>query len=400
MTRTNTPLPLPFADLTVLDISQGIAGPYCAHLLWQQGARVIKVEPPAGDWGRGVGAVRGQFNALTVAYNAGKESVCVDAARADGQRVLRALAARADVIVQNFRPGVAERLGIGPARMMAERPGLVYVSISGYGEHGPMSGAPATDSVLQADSGLMHANRDAQGEPRRIGMLVVDAATGLYGAQAACAALYRQARTGVGTHVELNLFESCVALQIYNLMEQSIAPGHTAKAASAPNGVYPTADGLITIVTLNNAQFEKLTKALGRPEWLTDARFADAARRLENAAAINAAVAADIGRHPTAHWLDVLTRQDVLHAPVRDYAGLVAHPQAAHLGTFQALEQPGLGTLPYPGAPAHALRRPVTAAPRIGEHTLAVLTESGFDAGALDAWRADGTIVQDATARD
>ncbi len=392
-----TPLPLPFTDLTVLDISQGIAGPYCAHLLWQQGARVIKIEPPAGDWGRGVGVVRGQFNALTVAYNAGKESVCVDATRPDGQRILHALGTRADVIVQNFRPGVAERLGIGPARMLSERPGLVYVSISGYGEHGPLASAPATDSVLQADSGLMFANRDAQGEPRRIGMLVVDAATGLYGAQAASAALYRQARTGVGCHVELNLFESCVALQINNLLEQSITPGYSAKAVSAPNGVFATADGRITVVTLNNAQFDKLAKALGHPEWLTDPRFADAARRLENAAAINAAVAADIASKPTAHWLALLAEHDVLNAPVRDYASLVAHPQAAHLGTFQPLEQPGLGTLPYPGAPAHALRRPVGPAPRIGEHTVAVLGQFGFGAPQLDAWRADGTVVQDTT---
>lgn len=188
---------LPFSGLRILDISQGIAGPYCAHILWQQGADVIKVDPPAGDWGRHVGVVRGEHSALSIAYNAGKRGVCIDAATDAGKALLFDLALRADIVVQNFRPQVAERLGVGYAALSARNPALVYVSISGYGAHGPYADHPASDSVMQADSGLMHTNRMADGSPRRIGMLLADAATGLYAAQAAAAALCRDRKSVV-----------------------------------------------------------------------------------------------------------------------------------------------------------------------------------------------------------
>src|SRR5690606_9228373 len=152
---------LPFSGLRVLDISQGIAGPYCAQILWQQGAEVIKVEPPQGDWGRHVGVARGGHSALSISYNAGKQGICIDARQPAGKKLLRRLALQADVIVQNFRPGVAERLGVGYDALAADKPDLVYVSISGYGMDGPYAQAPASDSVMQADTGLMFANQDA-----------------------------------------------------------------------------------------------------------------------------------------------------------------------------------------------------------------------------------------------
>lgn len=160
--------PLPFEGLQVLDISQGAAGPYCAHMLWQQGAQVTKVEPPAGDWSRGVGVLRDGISSLTIAMNGGKQGLCVDASTPAGQQIVRCLAERADVIIENFRPGVAARLGLDPKEWCERRPELIFVSISGYGTGGPYAGAPATDSVVQADAGLMFCNRGDDATPRKI----------------------------------------------------------------------------------------------------------------------------------------------------------------------------------------------------------------------------------------
>jgi len=394
-----SPADLPFAGLRVLDISQGIAGPYCAHILWQQGAEVVKVDPPAGDWGRHVGVVRGEHSALSVAYNGGKRSVCVDAATDVGKALLFDLALRADVVVQNFRPQVAERLGVGYAALAARNPALVYVSISGYGADGPYADHPASDSVMQADSGLMFANRLADGTPRRIGMLLADAATGLYAAQACAAALCRRFRTaGTGAHVELSLFDACCALQANNILEYAIQGTAAAGPVSAPNGVFPTRDGSITLLALNNAQFGRLCQALGQPGWAADPRFADNASRMAHAGWLRDAVTDCLARERTAHWLDVFQAHDVLHAPVRDHRQVLDHPQAAQQGTFQQIEQPGLGTLPFAGIPARGLRRPTGAAPRIGEHTEAVLREWGVSQDDLDRWLAAGVVRQAAGA--
>jgi len=394
---------LPFAGLRVLDISQGIAGPYCAHILWQQGAEVVKVDPPAGDWGRHVGVVRGELSALSVAYNGGKRSVCIDASTEEGRRLLRTLARQADILVQNFRPQVAERLGVGYAALAEQQPSLVYVSISGYGADGPYADYPASDSVMQADSGLMFTNRAADGTPRRVGMLLADAATGLYAAQAAAAALCRRFRIEAGqrqgqalpgAHVELSLFDACCALQANNILEYAIQGAVAAGPVSAPNGVFATSDGSISVLALNNAQFARLCQALERTEWLQDARLADNAGRMAHAGWLNAEVARRLACHDTVHWLGVLQAHDVLHAPVRDYQQVLDHPQAAQQDSFQPLSQPGIGTLPFAGIPARRLRRAPGAAPRIGEHTEAVLREADIAPAQVEAWLRSGVVRQ------
>ncbi|MGO4156452.1 CaiB/BaiF CoA transferase family protein [Cupriavidus sp. YAF13] len=385
---------LPFAGLRILDISQGIAGPYCAHILWQQGADVIKVDPPAGDWGRHVGVVRGEHSALSIAYNAGKRGVCIDAATDAGKALLFDLALRADIVVQNFRPQVAERLGVGYAALSTRNPALVYVSISGYGADGPYADYPASDSVMQADSGLMHTNRMADGSPRRIGMLLADAATGLYAAQAAAAALCRRFRSGAGAHVELSLFDACVALQANNILEYAIQGAVAAGPVSAPNGVFATSDGSLTLLALNNAQFGRLCRALDRPGWAQDARFTDNASRMANAAWLQDAVAAVLASKCTAHWLSILQAHDILHAPVRNYQQVLDHPLAAPQETFQTVEQPGLGALPFAGIPAKGMRRAATAAPRVGEHTEAVLREYGVTPDKLAQLLETGVVRQ------
>lgn len=385
---------LPYAGLRVLDISQGIAGPYCAHILWQQGADVIKVEPPAGDWIRFVGVASGEHSALSIQFNAGKRGLALDARTEEGKKVLYALALQADVVVQNFRPGAAERMGVGWADLCAIKPDLVYVSISGYGPDGPYADSPATDSVMQADSGLMFSNQDEQGTPRRIGLLAADVLTGLYASQGAATALYQRLLRKQGTHVQVSLFEACAAFQGACFVEQAIAGKRPFGAVSAPNAVFTTADGKISIVVLNDDQFGRLCRAINLPEWLTDPRFGSNPQRFANRDALYAVLNEMVRQHPTAYWTQLLQQHDVLHAPVRDYNGVLTHPQALHLEMVQQLDQSGVGTLPYVGLPVHPHHRPVQSSPCIGEHSRQILQEAGIEAARIDQLLANKVVLQ------
>ncbi len=368
---------LPFTGLRILDLSQGIAGPYCTEIFWQQGAEVIKVEPPAGDWGRHVGVNRDGQSAVSTSYNGGKQSVCIDARTEAGQQVLRRLAAQADMVVQNFRPGVADKLGMGYAQLAQDRPDLVYVSISGYGKDGPYAAAPASDSVMQADSGLMFSNQGVDRMPRRVGFLLADIATALYAAQQATTALYQRAVQGVGSHIELSLFEACAALQSNDIASFQVLGDKPVGAVSAPNGVFDTADGRLSVLALNNDQFARLCNALERPEWLADERFDSNEKRMAHRDFLHAALAEQLRAAGSEHWEASFRQHDVLHAVVRDYEDLVAHPQAVHLGMFEPVTQPGLGNLFLPGLPGGRGRR-LQPAPRIGEHTVDVLSKAGL----------------------
>lgn len=389
---------LPYEGLKILDVSQGIAGPYCAHILWQQGAEVIKVEPPSGDWGRFVGVIKGPQSALSVQFNAGKRSLAIDTSQEQGREVIAKLAMSADIIVQNFRPGVAKRMGLDYETWSVKKPDLVYVSISGYGQDGPYAFAPASDSVMQADTALMFTNQDEHGVPRRIGALVADVATGLYAAQALSAALYQRLARGVGTHVEVSLFEACAAFQGMQILEYAMVGKTPGGAVSAPNGVFDTADGKMTVLALNNDQFARLCKALAQEEWLSDERFADNASRMAHKQLINGEVNKVMKQRTNEAWMERLKQHEVLHAPVRDYEGLIHHPQSSHLNMFQSLMQPGVGPLPYAGLPAAPHRRPVTSAPVIGEHSTAILSEAGWDAGDISRLIASGIVKQGALA--
>lgn len=383
----------PYAGLRVLDLSQGIAGPYCAQIFWQQGADVVKVEPPDGDWGRHVGVVRDGQSALSIAYNVGKRGICVDARQPRGKALLADMAQRADIVIQNFRPGVAERMGVGYESLARRRPGLVYVSISGYGPDGPSSNAPASDSVMQADSGLMYANQTPAGEPRRIGLLMADIATALYAVQATSAALYEHARSGRGQHVQLSLFQACAALQVNDILAYGMAGERAAGAVSAPNGVFGTADGRLSVLALNNDQFARLCRALDRPDWQADPALASNAGRMAQRERLHRELSVQLAAQPTAHWVERLAREDVLHAQVRNYDDLAAHPQSAHVGLLEPLAQPGGQPLPFARVPA-AARRPLLAAPAIGQHTVAVLTEWGMPAPEIQSLLDAGVLRQ------
>ncbi len=384
---------MPLQGFTVLDLSQGVAGPYCAQLLAGQGARVIKVEPPQGDWGRHVGVASEGHSTISSTYNSGKQSLAIDARRPEGRAVILRLAERADVIVQNFRPQVVERLGLDYESLRARGLGPVYVSISGYGPDGPFADHPATDSVMQADSGLMHTNRDAGGTPQRIGLLLADIAAGVYAAQACTAALLHRTRTAEGSHVQISLFNVCCALQSTVFSEELAGAQAARQTVSAPNGIFDAADGKLTILALNNEQFLRICKAFDLQHWETDPRFASNALRLEHKALLHAELSRKVAPQSLAQLETLLGRHQVLHARVREGRDVVEHPQARHLHTFQTIEQPGFGPLLWAAAPWACHAGAAQPAPRIGEHSQAILHGLGLDAQEIAALVAQQVVA-------
>src|SRR3981189_1331807 len=256
----------PFAGLKVIDLSQGIAGPYCAMLLAQHGAQVIKVESLGeGDWARALGTRYGGHTAYSIIGNLGKRSIAVDLKTEAGKQVLWRLPKGADVFLEGFRPGAIRRLGFDYDSVAAREPRLLYLSISGFGQSGPLAERPAMDPVLQAYTGLMIENRGEDGVPHRVPVIVVDMSTGLYAFQGLSAALYARRDEPRGRYIDVSLMQAATALQSIRLMG-SYLEGGAMKPGGAPGGVFKTADGWMSIIAINDRDFQSLCSAMDMPE--------------------------------------------------------------------------------------------------------------------------------------
>src|SRR5262245_54837686 len=302
-----------YAGLRVVDLSQGVAGPHCGMLFALNGADVVKVEPPDGDWGRSIGKRHGDFSAYAIAFNRGKRSVAIDLKRPEGRDIVAQLVARADVVIENNRPGVLARFKLDYEQVRASNPGVVYVSVTGFGQDGPNKDMPATDSILQAYSGLMSVNRDATGMPQRINVLVIDVVTGLYAHQAAATALYRRATRGGGRHVTVSLMDAIGAVQAGKILEFHLE-GDEGEPGGVPVATFETADGHMTINGRRDQHFAALCKVLGVPELAVDPRYATPAGRLANEAALMTVLRERVKAWPMKELEAALVAADVLHA--------------------------------------------------------------------------------------
>ena len=371
----------PYEGLRVLDMSQGLAGPYCAEILLQNGASVIKVEPIGGDWARGLGKSGGGMTPTSVANNYGKRSICIDLSVEAGHKLLIDMVKQSDLLIESFRPDVMPRLGLSYEDVSKINPKLVYLSINGFGSNGPSALRPATDSVLQALTGMMAENRDSAGVPRKFGLIsIIDASTGVYAAQAAGAALYRQAVEGIGTYLNISLLHSAVAIQSGCVL-RSYAGGDQ---AGAPKGLFESSDGYVNIFTVHDKMFTNLSHALGHAEWAADSHFSTGRSRSVNAEEITRLVAAILKENTSEHWERQLSQHDVICASVNDYAAMLKHEQVQHARLFELLQQPGFGEVPasrVPGADPHIPLRP---SPFAGADTRAVLEELGLEDTAID----------------
>ncbi len=388
------PLHRVYEGLRVLDLSQGIAGPYCAQILGQMGAQVTKVEPFHGDWGRSMGVPRGGFSAIALAFNRGKRSLALDAQTDSGREVLHRLAARADVVVQSFRPGVADRLGVGYAALRGINPRLVYASISGFGLSGPYVDRPGTDSVVQALTGLTTANCDGAGLPQRVKPFVGDLSCGVYTANAIGGALFARERGQSGTHIDVSLLATMAALQNSSLIDHALRRGEPATSVTYPQGIFSTADGYVLVFAMNNAMFAAICRVIGRDDWLTDPRMDTPQRRIQAGDEINAGVAQALRSRPTAYWTNCFRENDILYGEVKDYDQFQEDEQVRHLGLVQTLSQPGLGEVPFVGLPGvHTGGDPANGhVPSVGEDTQAVLRELDYSPADIQALAQEGII--------
>jgi crotonobetainyl-CoA:carnitine CoA-transferase CaiB-like acyl-CoA transferase len=387
---------LAFQGLRVLDASQGLAGPYCAMLLAQHGATVVKVEPAQGDWSRGIGKRYGEHTGLSLACNRGKRSVVLDLRKPTAPAALQSIARHCDVVLESFRPGVATRIGLGYEALSSVRPGLIYASVSGYGQSGPRSEDPGTDTVIQAFSGMMSLNPDAQGQPNRIGFLVVDTLTGLYAFQAVSAALYARLAGGPGQRLDISLMQSAAAFLGQKLIEASLATGPT-KAINAPAGIYRSRDGWVAIALSNEDHFTAVCTALERPDLRADPRYASFETRADHQAVLQAEVAACLLQRDTADWVQRITQAGALANPVNSLDRWSADPHVQAVQAAPRVDLPGVGSFMWP-------RIPGVAAPDaddsrahfagIGEDGGTALAALGLSETEISGLRQEGVLIE------
>src|SRR5690349_19264525 len=273
---------LPFEGVKVLDLSQGVAGPYCAMHLARHGADVIKVEPTGtGCWSRQLGKSTGDHTAHSVIVHRAKRSLAVDLKSAEGVAIVQRLAKDCDVVIHNYRVGKIDKFGLDYASVKKVNPNVVYCWITGFGPKGPLNDQPATDSVMQAYTGMMSINRGPTGVPQRIEMLAIDFSTGLYAFQAVAAALYKKATKGRGAYIETSLLECALALQEGAMMEHHLQGG-AGEPIGAPVGMFKTKDGYMSVNARRDEHFKRFVKLIGKDEWIDDPRFADARARVKH----------------------------------------------------------------------------------------------------------------------
>jgi len=381
-----------FRGIRVADFSQGIAGPYSGALLAQYGAEVIKVEPPAGDWVRGMGKKFADQTALTLMSSRGKRSLALDIRKPEGRAVAKRLIARSDVVIENNRPGVMARLGLDYETV--KRPDLIYLSVTGFGQSSPHKERPATDTIVQAFTGMTMGNAMPDGTPHRIGILIPDPVTALYGFQAVALALYGRAMGRGGRYLDVSLAQSMAALQAYKLIEATMETGKP-EGLAVPAGTFRTADGWITMGVVTEVQWQRLCPAIGRPELANDPRYATFADRRASRDALMALIQEIFATQPSATWLERLGKADILTNRVNDYGDFLADPHVAATGAVRWIEQPGVGRMPVAAIPAaEPGPEAVLLSPAVGQHSRPVLSELGLSATEIDALVAQGVVAE------
>ena len=381
--------------LRVLDFGQGIASPYCAMLLGVYGADVIKVEPPEGDWSRFLGTTYGSHTTLSAVYNRGKRSLCLDMKHKDGIAIARRLAKDCDVLIEGFRPGVAARLGIGYEELSRDNPGLIYLSVSAFGQSGPYSKRPGSDSVAQAFSGLVSINVGNDGTPHRVGTTISDVVTGVYAFQAIATTLFARATVGTGRWIDVNLCQSTSALLGHKVAEH-ILEGGAPRALNVPAGSYQTTDGWMMVTLVNEPQYKRLCAAIGRDDLASDPRFADFARRADAVDALIPQLREVFLTQPTDAWLARLHAADLIAERILNPGEWLRNVHVEATSAAVCQQTPGVGPVYSPRTPGIASfsEDDLRPAPDIGQDSYEVLLEAGFERGAIDDLVKAGAVRQ------
>jgi crotonobetainyl-CoA:carnitine CoA-transferase CaiB-like acyl-CoA transferase len=387
-------MPGPLAGVRVLDLTSVVSGPLATMFLADQGAEVIKIEPLGGDITRrsrqSISASE-EFSALFVSSNRGKRSLAIDLKRPEAAKIMRKLVSSSDVLVQNFRPGTMERLGFGEPALRELNPRLIYVSISGVGESGPYAKKRVYDPIIQALSGFA----DLQAEPKTrrpqmIRTIVADKTTAIFAAQAVTAALFARERTGEGQHIQLAMLDTMIAYLWPEAMTQYTVVGReatTADPTARPDLIFETADGYITVGTISDSEWQGFCAASGRPGLAEDPRFNTPGGRAVNATERILLMAEIIKERPTAEWLRLLDANDVPSAPVLRRNEVIANEQVLARELIVELDHSDIGRVRQPVPAARFDRTPAQIrgpAPRIGEHSAAILAELRFGTAEIE----------------
>ncbi|MBR8742366.1 CaiB/BaiF CoA-transferase family protein [Nocardiopsis sp. MG754419] len=398
---------LPLAGVRVLDLTNVLAGPYAGYQLSLMGADVVKVEVPAsGDLARQLGASselnERRVGASFLAQNAGKRSLTLNLKAPEGRRVMRRLVRDADVLIENFRPGVMERLGFGWDELSEINPGLVYCAVSGFGADGPLSDRPAYDQIIQGLSGMMDATGTEETGPLRAGFPIADVMGGLAAAFAISGALVRRERTGEGSRLDVSMLETAITAMgwgVSNYLSAGVEPSRIGNenATAAPSGTFSTGEGTLNIAANKQEQFEILCARLAAPELVEDPRFATREGRKSHRVALREALEERLAERSAAEWEHILSEAGVPAARVLSVREALELDHVAHRGLVR--------TLPFPGDEDRELRvlgsgvhvdgsalGPDRSPPLLGEHTDQILGESGFDQDDVDALREAGVV--------
>jgi crotonobetainyl-CoA:carnitine CoA-transferase CaiB-like acyl-CoA transferase len=393
-------MPGPLDGFRIIDLTSMLSGPWATMILADQGADVIKVEmPDAGDHTRSLANQRGNMSANFLNINRNKRSITINLKSERGRELLGGLAKTADALVQNFRPGVVDRLGIGEGDIRKIAPNLLYVSISGFGDRGPWAGKPVYDPVIQAMSGLttVQAGSDTQ-RPRLVRTVVPDKVSALTAAQAITAGLLARERTGEGQHLKMSMLDAVMAFMWASDMgAQTYVDAQVTdqEAASFIDLIYETKDGFMTVAVMTNKEWQGLAHALDHPEWLEDPRFNSPAARDRHVNDRLVMTQEILRARTTAQWMERLEKHDVPCAPALTRSQVLNHPQIIASGTLIEIDHPISGRLRQARPPASFERTPASirfGAPRLGEHTDEILLEIGYTSTQIESLRGAGVI--------
>ncbi len=386
----------PFTGLRVFDATQGVAGPHATMLLALNGADVIKVEPLQGDWCRMLGKTVNQQSVNYYSVNRGKKSIAYDAKSRAGREIAAKLAARCDIFIESFRPGVVARMGLGYEELQKLNPKLIYASISGFGQTGPNSQRPTVDGLIQAYSGLMVMNKTEDGKPYRIAMILIDVITGLYAYQAITGAIVRRLRFDKGAQLDISMVQAAAAFQAAKIMEFAESDGNP-PPLYVPAGMFQTIDGHIVISGMRDQHFAALCRVIGRADMAEDPRWQTQAKRTEFGGVINAELRKEFAKQSTAHWLRHLHEAGVFAERVSSYHDWLKDEHVIQTRAYTLVDHPSFGSLPVahvPGVLPSGDHPTADAAPMLGEQSRAILRDLGYDSKWIDAQIANGSVLE------
>jgi crotonobetainyl-CoA:carnitine CoA-transferase CaiB-like acyl-CoA transferase len=386
--------------IRVLDITHVMAGPYCAMLMCDMGAEVIKVESPSGDQARHMAGKVGSDSYGFNAVNRGKRGMIVDLRKPEGQKVIQHLAKTVDVLVENNRPGMMAKYGLDYAALSALNPGLIYASISGYGQTGPYASKGGFDLVAQGISGIMSVTGEPGRPPVRTGVPVVDLGAGLFALVGILAALHHRTKTGQGQHIDTALLDTGLALSIWETSEYFSGSGIPQRLGSAHRVIAPyqaiaCLDGYITLGVASDRLFAQLADVLGHPEWASSEEYATNAGRLKNRTELAEQIERITTTRSRAYWIERFDASAIPCGPINSYEESLADPQVAARSMVVEVEHPALGKIKTLGSAIKLSKTPTRVdrtAPLLGEHTEAILLEAGLTHAEIAALYAAGAI--------